>query len=54
MSDAAIGDGANADNIAGCIEVLKKAGWEGVFSIECLGTPLCIERSVQWLRSKIG
>jgi sugar phosphate isomerase/epimerase len=54
MSDAAIGDGANADNISGCIAVLKKAGWEGVFSIECLGTPRCIERSVQWLRDRIA
>jgi sugar phosphate isomerase/epimerase len=54
MSDAAIGDGANADNIARCIEMLKKAGWEGVFSIECLGSPTCIERSIKWLRARIG
>ena len=54
MSDAAIGAGANADNIAGCIELLKKANWEGVFSIECQGTPACIESSVNWLRSQIG
>lgn len=54
MSDAAIGDGANADNIAGCIELLKKHKWEGVFSIECLGTERCIKRSVDWLRARIG
>ncbi len=54
MSDAAIGDGANADNIAGCIELLRKHNWEGVFSIECLGTGACIERSVAWLRARVG
>jgi sugar phosphate isomerase/epimerase len=52
-SEAAIGDGVNADNIAACIDLFKKANWEGVFSIECQGTPEMIERSVNWLRSRI-
>jgi inosose dehydratase len=54
MSDAAIGDGANADNIAKCIELLKQSKWDGVFSIECQGTPACIERSISWLRARIA
>ncbi len=54
MSEVAIGDGVNADNIAGCIAALNRAGWDGVFSIECLGTTGCIQRSVEWLRKRIG
>jgi len=54
MSEVAIGDGVNAKNIAACIAALNKAGWEGVFSIECLGTPTCIKRSVEWLRKQIS
>ncbi len=54
MSDAAIGDGANADNIAACIRELNAARWEGIFSIECLGTETCIQRSVAWLRKQIA
>jgi sugar phosphate isomerase/epimerase len=54
MSESAVGDGVNADNIAGCIEALNAIKWEGVFSIECLGTPTCIKRSVDWLSARIG
>ena len=52
--ESAIGEGVNADNIAGCIELLKGEGWDGVFSIECQGRPEFIERSIKWLRGKIG
>jgi sugar phosphate isomerase/epimerase len=54
MSEAAIGDGVNADNIAECMKILNRAKWDGVFSIECLGTPAAIQRSVQWLRTRIN
>ena len=33
---------------------LKKTRWEGVFSIETLGTEENIRESVAWLRKKIG
>ncbi len=52
-SEVAIGDGVNAKNIEGVIDLLKKANWEGVLSIECQGTPTCIKRSVEWLRARI-
>jgi inosose dehydratase len=53
-SSASIGKGVNAPNIEKCIEFLKKTGWEGVFSIETLGTEENIRESVAWLRKKIG
>jgi sugar phosphate isomerase/epimerase len=53
MSDAAIGDGVNAENIAGCIRELKRVDWDGVFSVECVGLPDVIEKSVRWLRGQI-
>jgi sugar phosphate isomerase/epimerase len=52
-SEVAIGDGVNAKNIEGVIDLLKKAKWDGVLSIECQGTPTCIKRSVEWLRARI-
>jgi len=52
-SEVAIGDGVNAKNIAGVIDLLKQANWDGVLSIECQGTPACIQRSVEWLRARI-
>lgn len=52
-SEVAIGDGVNAKNIAGVIDLLKKANWDGVLSIECQGTPTCIRRSVEWLRARM-
>ena len=51
-SEVAIGDGVNAKNIEGVINLLKKANWDGVLSIECQGTPTCIRRSVEWLRAR--
>jgi hypothetical protein len=35
------------------LDLLKKAGWDGVLSIECQGTPACIKRSVDWLGARI-
>ena len=49
-SNAAIGEGANAENIRGVIRVLNGIGWEGVFSIECAGLDDPIRKSVEWLR----
>ncbi len=53
-SEVSIGEGVNATNIAEVIKVLNKAGWDGVFSIECQGTATCIKKSVDWLRRQIG
>lgn len=53
-SEVGIGDGVNATNIEGVIALFKQAQWDGVFSIECQGTPACIKRSVEWLRARIG
>jgi sugar phosphate isomerase/epimerase len=54
MSESAIGEGVNADNIAAIIQLLKKNNFDGVVSIECQGTKRCIKKSVQWLRQQIG
>jgi len=53
-SVVAIGQGVNAENIAGCIELLKDAGWDGVLSIECEATPGTVEQSLEWLRTEIA
>jgi sugar phosphate isomerase/epimerase len=54
VSHCAIGDGVNAENIRQCLRVLRRAGWEGVLSIECEGAggPM-IERSLSWLRREL-
>ncbi len=52
-SVVAIGEGVNADNIAGCIELLKKIKWNGILSIECEAAPGNIEKSLQWLRKQL-
>lgn len=49
MSQSAIGDGVNADNIKKCIDILRKNGYDGVFSLECEGAML--EKSLQWIRT---
>ncbi|UCD29915.1 MAG: sugar phosphate isomerase/epimerase [Planctomycetota bacterium] len=54
MSESAIGEGVNADNIDAIIQLLKKKKWDGVVSIECQGTKRCIAKSIEWLRQKIG
>jgi sugar phosphate isomerase/epimerase len=49
-----IGEGVNAENIAGCIELLKEINWDGVLSIECEAAPGKIEQSLDWLRKEIA
>ena len=49
-----IGGGVNADNIAGCIELLKATDWDGVLSIEAEAVPGNIEKSLEWLRKQIA
>lgn len=53
-SVVAIGEGVNADNISGCIELLKETKWDGVLSIESEAAPGKIEQSVEWLRKQIA
>jgi len=54
MSESAIGDGVNADNIRGCLELLRDHGYEGGLSMECEGRggPL-LERSLDWMRKTL-
>jgi len=54
VSQCALGDGVNADNIRRCIELLRDHGYSGVLSMECEGQggPM-IERSLQWLRQTL-
>ena len=53
-SVVAIGEGVNAENIAGCIELLRDADWDGVLSIECEAAPGKVEQSLEWLRTEIA
>ena len=52
MSHAAIGEGANADNIRACVRLLKEHGFSGAVSLECeaRGGPV-LERSISWFKS---
>jgi sugar phosphate isomerase/epimerase len=54
MSQSAIGDGVNADNIRGCLEMLRDHGYDGALSMECEGQggPL-IEKSLAWMRKTL-
>jgi sugar phosphate isomerase/epimerase len=54
VSQCALGDGANADNIRRCIEILRDSGYAGFLSMECEGQggPM-IERSLAWLRKTL-
>jgi len=54
FSVVAIGEAVNADNISGCIELLKKMNWDGVLSIECEAAPGKVEQSLEWLRDQIS
>jgi sugar phosphate isomerase/epimerase len=51
VSQCAIGDGVNAENICEVLRLLRRARYEGVLSMECEGAggPM-IERSLSWLR----
>jgi sugar phosphate isomerase/epimerase len=53
VSEVAIGEGVNADNIKKCIEFLKETNWDGDISIECSGTDDKIASSVKFLRGII-
>lgn len=53
-SVVAIGEGVNADNIAGCLEILKKMNWDGVISIECEAAPGKVEQGLAWLRDQLA
>ncbi|MGB2754575.1 MAG: hypothetical protein WBD75_13035 [Phycisphaerae bacterium] len=54
MSESAIGQGVNAENIKICIRLLKEARWDGFLSVECLGTEENLAASIAWLRREIG
>jgi Sugar phosphate isomerases/epimerases len=53
VSEVAIGEGVNADNIKKCIQFLKETKWDGDISIECSGTDDKIASSVKFLRGII-
>jgi len=48
-----IGQGANSENIAKCIQLLNEHQWDGVFSIESDGEEN-VKASIQWLRGQVG
>ena len=54
VSQCAIGDGVNADNIRKCLALLRDRGFDGVLSMECEGEggPM-IEKSLKWMRSTL-
>jgi len=54
LSNAAVGEGVNAENILGVLKVLKDAGYCGHLSIECdgRGGP-ALTSSVNWLRKQM-
>lgn len=51
LSQCAIGEGVNAENIKQCMALLRDNGYTGVLSMECEGNggPM-IERSLAWMR----
>lgn len=54
VSNVAIGDGVNAENIRRCFDILVEMKYDGVVSIECEGEggPM-IERSLAWVRQVV-
>ena len=54
VSQSAIGDGVNADNIRQCLVMLRERRFDGVLSMECEGQggPM-IETSLAWLRNTL-
>jgi sugar phosphate isomerase/epimerase len=54
VSQCAIGDGVNANNIRQILQKLHDRGYDGVLSMECEGQagPM-IERSLAWLRGAL-
>ncbi len=55
VSQSAIGDGVNADNIKQVLTILRDRGFDGVLSMECEGAagPM-IEQSLAWLRGTLS
>ncbi len=55
VSQCAIGDGVNADNIRQCLALLRDHGYAGVLSMECEGQagPM-IEKSLAWMRQTLA
>jgi sugar phosphate isomerase/epimerase len=55
VSQCAIGEGVNADNIRRCLEILDESGFHGVLSLECEGAggPM-IEQSLGWVRTRLA
>lgn len=54
VSQCAIGDGVNKDNIIECIDILADIGYDGVISLECEGEggPM-IEKSLAFVRDLV-
>ncbi|WP_374689337.1 sugar phosphate isomerase/epimerase family protein [Promineifilum sp.] len=54
VSQTAIGDGVNVDNIRRCFDILAAIGYDGIVSIECEGQggPM-IEKSLGWVRQLV-
>jgi sugar phosphate isomerase/epimerase len=54
VSQSAIGDGVNADNIKKCLTILRDNRYNGVLSMECEGQggPM-IEKSLEWLKKTL-
>jgi sugar phosphate isomerase/epimerase len=54
VSQCAIGDGVNAENIRACLSILTGEDYDGVLSLECEGQagPM-IEKSLTWLREEL-
>ena len=55
VSQCAIGDGVNAQNIKKVLTILRDRGFDGVLSMECEGAggPM-IAKSLAWLRKTLG
>jgi sugar phosphate isomerase/epimerase len=54
VSQCAIGEGVNAENIRRSIEILAESGYDGVLSLECEGQggPM-LEQSLTWVRELV-
>ena len=55
VSQCAIGDGVNAENIRQVLAILRENHFDGVLSMECEGAggPM-IEQSLTWLRQQVA
>ena len=54
LSHSAIGDGVNAENIAGVFKILHENGFDGPLSMECEGQGgKLIEKSLAWIRTTL-